>query len=251
MPALRTCALSRFPRSRSPNPFNGSSSSNLRLPGLGSDPAVNPWYTPYKGHDAEESLSPQALVRLTGANAVGDARLGAVRKLRAMLYVRGSDGVTRVVTTNAGSFAKLRRSASKRTRAGSLAPIATSWTCGSGALLADDVYDGCTWDSRLETLGWDMPGYAPTPAWPAAVLASDPGGVNGPAIMSAQAFPEVSIVTILSPHTINQPSPGVYVLDFEQNFSGEEGYWGGAPMPSSCTRLRAPLSRLNPQATCA
>jgi hypothetical protein len=112
------------------------------------------------------------------------------------------------------------------------APIAAAWACASGALVFDDVYDGCTWDARAETVGWDAPGYAPAAGWPAAVLAADPGGAAGPTKMTAQTMPPVSVVALLPARTVNEVSPGVFVLDFGQNFAGYVRLTLPAPVPA-------------------
>lgn len=55
-----------------------------------------------------------------------------------------------------------------------------------------------------------MPGYVPPAGssnWVNAVLAADPGGANGPAILTAQAMPEVTIMEELQPRSVSQPSP--------------------------------------------
>jgi hypothetical protein len=31
--------------------------------------------------------------------------------------------------------------------------------CGAGALMDDSIYNGCTYDARKETTGWDRDGY--------------------------------------------------------------------------------------------
>ena len=48
-------------------------------------------------------------------------------------------------------------------------------------------------------------------------LAADPGGAaGGHATMSAQMFYPIDVITEMTPLSLNEPSPGVYVLDFGQ-----------------------------------
>lgn len=109
--------------------------------------------------------------------------MGAQRRLRAQIIVRTSDGKTTTWTTTAPSF---------ESPAGSdviTAPPAGTWMCGAGALQDDSVYDGCVWDQRKYTNGWDFPNYAYDKGnWTAAVLASDPGGAVK-TVMTAQTMP--------------------------------------------------------------
>jgi hypothetical protein len=37
---------------------------------------------------------------------------------------------------------------------------ALAWTTAAGPVVADSVYDGETYDARLEQSGWDSPGFA-------------------------------------------------------------------------------------------
>lgn len=255
-----------------PNPFNGSTSTvaATRAAVAASGAAALEEY--HATHPAaagweSEPTHPLAAMRLTGAQAAAAAatrlregdNTGAVRKLRAQLVIHASDGSSYVLATNAGSFATeaiegaseegarelaARHSRSAHSKGGKgkktaaaaplRAPIASSWQCGSGALLADDVYNGCTWDSRLETTGWDTPAYDAA-GWLPAVLTADPGGDNGPTLMAAQTMPPVSIISEMPARTVNQPSPGVYVLDFEQNFSGYVRLTLPAPVPANVT----------------
>ena len=78
-----------------------------------------------------------------------------------------------------------------------------------------------------------MPGYARASGWPAAVLAADPGGNVGPTAMTSQVMPPVSVVGLLPARTVNEVTPGVFVLDFGQNFAGYVRLRLPAPVPDS------------------
>jgi alpha-L-rhamnosidase len=89
-----------------------------------------------------------------------------------------------------------------------------SWKAAQGPILSDDVYNGETYDARLETRGWDRAGFDDGAWKPAAV-------VNGPqGVLSAQMMPPIRVVDTIVPLKMTSPRPGVYVYDMGQNFSG-------------------------------
>lgn len=140
------------------------------------------------------------------ATARASARDGSLRMARMLVSVRDSTGATTTWTTTAGGFERTGATA------------AATWMCGAGAQLDDDVYDGVTYDARLETTGWDVPGFDAS-NWTAAVLRADPGGAT-PTTMSTQAMPPISVQTEIDAIGMWQPAPGVTVFDFGQNFAG-------------------------------
>jgi len=89
-----------------------------------------------------------------------------------------------------------------------------SWKVMDGPVVADSVYDGETYDARLETRGWDQPGYDDK-AWPPASLVQGPAGV-----LAAQSMPPIQVVDTIVPLKMTNPSPGVFIYDLGQNFSG-------------------------------
>ncbi len=90
----------------------------------------------------------------------------------------------------------------------------TTWKVKQGPILSDSVYNGETYDARLETPGWDRPGYDDA-GWKAATLADPPKGV-----LSAQMMPPIRVVDTIVPLKMTSPRPGVYVYDMGQNFAG-------------------------------
>ena len=90
----------------------------------------------------------------------------------------------------------------------------TSWKAGEGPILEDSIYNGETYDARLETPGWDRPGFDDS-AWPAAGAVNEPGGV-----LSSQMMRPIRVVDTIVPFGMASPKPGVYVFDMGQNFSG-------------------------------
>ncbi len=89
-----------------------------------------------------------------------------------------------------------------------------SWKVRQGPIVADSIYDGETYDARLETPGWDRPGFADA-GWQPATLADPPKGV-----LSAQMMPPIRVTDTITPLKMTNPRPGVYVYDMGQNFAG-------------------------------
>ncbi|MFI9809140.1 family 78 glycoside hydrolase catalytic domain [Streptomyces sp. NPDC052301] len=99
---------------------------------------------------------------------------------------------------------------------GSTQTIATdsSWKTTTGAIRADDLYNGETYDARLDVPHWDDVDFDDT-SWAAVTVAQ----VSLPALVS-QVDAGVTVQAELSPVAITQPQPGVWILDLGQNFTG-------------------------------
>ncbi len=89
-----------------------------------------------------------------------------------------------------------------------------SWKAKDGPITSDSVYNGETYDARIETPGWDEPGFDDA-SWMAAQAMDGPKG-----IVSAQMMPPIRVVDTLVPVSMTNPEPGVYVYDMGQNISG-------------------------------
>ena len=89
-----------------------------------------------------------------------------------------------------------------------------SWKVRQGPILSDSIYDGETYDARLETPGWDRPGFVDV-GWQAATLVDPPKGQ-----LSAQMMPPIRVTDTIVPLRMWSPRPGVYVFDMGQNFAG-------------------------------
>ncbi|MGE5646570.1 MAG: family 78 glycoside hydrolase catalytic domain [Acidobacteriota bacterium] len=89
-----------------------------------------------------------------------------------------------------------------------------TWKSAPGPIVSDSVYDGETYDARLETPGWDRPDYDDG-TWKPAPLVAGPTGVR-----SAQMMPPIRVTDSITPVKMTSPKPGVYVYDMGQNFSG-------------------------------
>ena len=89
-----------------------------------------------------------------------------------------------------------------------------TWQCSKGPILMDGIYTGEVYDARFEVPGWDTPGFNQL-AWTRVGLPPVPKGV-----MRARACPPVIIAQTIKPVSIKEPKPGVFVVDYGQNFSG-------------------------------
>jgi alpha-L-rhamnosidase len=89
-----------------------------------------------------------------------------------------------------------------------------AWKAQSGPITSDSVWNGETYDARLETPGWDRPGFDDS-GWNAAQAVEGPKGV-----VSAEMMPPIRVVDTLVPVKMTNPRPGVYVFDMGQNISG-------------------------------
>lgn len=90
------------------------------------------------------------------------------------------------------------------------------WVSVNGPIVENSIYNGETYDARLEKPGWDMPGYRMDPnEWFPSIIAEPPGG-----IMVAQILEPIKVIQDIEPVNITSPKPGIYVFDFGQNFSG-------------------------------
>jgi alpha-L-rhamnosidase len=89
-----------------------------------------------------------------------------------------------------------------------------TWKGKDGPIVSDGVWDGEVYDARLETPGWDLPGFIDA-GWKLAEIVKAPGGV-----LSAEMMPPIQDVDSMVPVALTNPRPGVYVYDMGQNFSG-------------------------------
>ncbi len=89
-----------------------------------------------------------------------------------------------------------------------------SWKGKDGPIVSDSIYNGEVYDARLETPGWDRPGFDDT-GWSPVETGIAPKGS-----LSAQMVQPIRVMDTLVPLHITQPREGVYVFDMGQNFSG-------------------------------
>jgi alpha-L-rhamnosidase len=90
----------------------------------------------------------------------------------------------------------------------------STWKTADGPIVSDSLYDGETYDARLEMPGWDSAGFDDR-SWSPAETVPGPKGE-----LSAQMMPPIQVVDTLMPLKRTCPKPRVYVYDMGQNFSG-------------------------------
>lgn len=111
-------------------------------------------------------------------------------KLRLLLAIDTADGKTQLVSSD------------------------TSWKTTDGPILRDGIYTGEVYDARKEVPGWDRAGYRADHWQPADEMAVPKG------VLVPRACPGVVIGESIKAKNITEPEPGVYIVDFGQNFSG-------------------------------
>jgi alpha-L-rhamnosidase len=90
-----------------------------------------------------------------------------------------------------------------------------TWRVGEGPIIRNSVYLGEVYDARKEVNGWDSPAFDDS-AW------EHPVAVEKTFVpqLASQRTPPIRITKTLKPIQITEPKPGVYIVDYGQNFSG-------------------------------
>ncbi len=89
------------------------------------------------------------------------------------------------------------------------------WMTAPSPITENNLYDGETYDARLEKAGWDTPEYLPDTDWvPTAKTDAPPGKI------AAQTMEPIRILQTLPPVSVTSPADGILVCDFGQNFAG-------------------------------
>lgn len=89
-----------------------------------------------------------------------------------------------------------------------------SWNASPSAILSSDIYNGEVYDARLDRQNWTQP-VSPETGWGKVVIAAVPQ-----ALLVAQEYQPIRPHETLSPKSVTNPSPGVYVFDLGQNMVG-------------------------------
>ena len=89
-----------------------------------------------------------------------------------------------------------------------------AWRVRPGPILRNSVYLGEVYDARLEEPGWDRPGFDDS-EWDLA-SAADPV----PGELRARPIPPIRVTSRLTPVSMSEVSPGVYIFDLGRNFAG-------------------------------
>ncbi|MFG2635431.1 family 78 glycoside hydrolase catalytic domain [Streptomyces sp. NPDC048362] len=120
----------------------------------------------------------------------GSRRYGTQPWYAAQLVITFTDGTTQRILTDGG------------------------WKSATGAITADDLYQGETYDARLHMAGWDGADFDDA-GWSAAVVRD-----GAAPHLVAQVDAGVSVQQEFTPVRITQPDPGVWIFDLGQNFTG-------------------------------
>ena len=93
-----------------------------------------------------------------------------------------------------------------------------TWKADVSPILKAENYDGETQDARRIQPGWNAPGFDASAWKPVEVRRPDLAGIQ----IDGQDFQPIRVERTLPAKTITEPKPGVYIVDFGQNFSGVE-----------------------------
>ncbi|MCD9024232.1 alpha-L-rhamnosidase [Cohnella silvisoli] len=89
------------------------------------------------------------------------------------------------------------------------------WQISRGPITFSCIYGGEDYDARLEQTGWDQAGFIEDIRWRRAEVVTGPRGK-----LQAQNIPPMKVMKAFQPAQVKECSPGMYVYDFGQNFSG-------------------------------
>jgi alpha-L-rhamnosidase len=98
-----------------------------------------------------------------------------------------------------------------------------SWKVKDGPILRNNIYLGEVYDARLENKDWNLCDIDLC-SWRPAARAPEPNGQ-----LYVQPLPPIRVTTTLRPEKITHPTPGIYIVDMGQNFSGWVKYKFKAP----------------------
>ena len=90
----------------------------------------------------------------------------------------------------------------------------TAWRAAPSPVLVSEIYDGETYDARLEQPGWDRPGFDAR-AWHGVIVEPPPA-----ATLQSQNMPPIERTGTMHPRRRWSPAPGVWVFDLGQNLAG-------------------------------
>ncbi|HEY3268291.1 MAG TPA: family 78 glycoside hydrolase catalytic domain [Armatimonadota bacterium] len=120
----------------------------------------------------------------------------------------------------------------------SLVTSDASWQTSTGPTVHDSIYEGETYDARLERTGWDAPGYDAAGWMPASVLPA------GTPVVEEIDLPPIRVVRTWPAVKVYELKPGSFVYDLGQNIAGwarlhVSGEAGSAVVLRYGERLRA------------
>ena len=87
-----------------------------------------------------------------------------------------------------------------------------TWKFSKGPILENGIYLGEKYDARLEIPGWDNPNFNDS-SWENAILCEGPK-------LASQMMQPIRVTKVIKPQNLYSNSPGSYIYDFGQNFTG-------------------------------
>ena len=99
---------------------------------------------------------------------------------------------------------------------GSTAILSTdeSWKATTGPVRNDGIRNGESYDARQEMTGWCQPGFDEN-LWAPAQLVQAPKGK-----LVSQVMPAIKVTETITPVSITEPEPGIFVVDMGRNLAG-------------------------------
>ena len=94
-----------------------------------------------------------------------------------------------------------------------------AWKVTHGPILRNSVYLGEKYDARLEQPGWDRPGFDDSD-WSPASAANSNRSRHVPGELRALPIPPIRVTAKLTPVSVSEVAPGMYIFDLGQNFAG-------------------------------
>lgn len=91
-----------------------------------------------------------------------------------------------------------------------------TWKWSPSPITSNDIYNGESYDARLDQTGWDQPGFDDS-SWRPVQTVAAPGGA-----LEADMMPPLRVAQTLNAVKLTEPEPGVFVYDFGQNIAGWE-----------------------------
>lgn len=95
--------------------------------------------------------------------------------------------------------------------------LKSGWLVSKGPIIHNNIFEGESYDARLEKIGWDIPNYKVNDfkEWTTPISVESPGG-----IMVSQMMEPIKAVMEIKPIQVTNPKPAIYIYDMGQNMAG-------------------------------
>lgn len=101
------------------------------------------------------------------------------------------------------------------TRSAIVSGESDGWFTAPSPITENNLYDGETYDARMEKKGWNSPDFLIDDDWKPAVRTEAPLGK-----IVAQTMEPIKVIGTREPIALTSPKENIYVCDFGQNFAG-------------------------------